>query len=280
MSERISAPAKQLFKQITSSNRHRPDELLAFLVDDVLAGFGRPPDSPPPKEALTTIREMGKRYAECVIATAPFEDVLGTLYMELASTSGKRWLGQYFTPQPVADMMALMLLGNEDHAPREDGSLWKTCDPCCGSGVMLLAMARAIANNGGGAGLRNCSFTGVDIDSLVARIAAVQMMANALIHQVQLGELLVLHGNSLTAQEMKVVIHATRRDLDSSKVAPAICEPRMQAIREAARASGVQLGLFEEETATPEKRRRAFSKNNGANGSASLMETATQSLFD
>ena len=47
--------------------------------------------------------QMGKA-AKAV--ASPFMDVLGPLYMELGSRGARAQLGQYFTPWPIAEMMA------------------------------------------------------------------------------------------------------------------------------------------------------------------------------
>jgi N-6 DNA Methylase len=281
MNAHTIAPAKHLYKLITNHRHYRPDELLAYMVDDVLAGFGGKVGKAPPADTLDVLYELGQTYAKCVKFAEPFDDVLGTLYMELASTGGKKWLGQYFTPQPVADMMAMMLIGENRHETRADGSLWKACDPACGSGVMLLSMARAIHMSGDAGAMLRWSFTGVDIDSLVARIAATQMLANGLIHQAAMGELLVLHGNSLSTADMRVVVHATRRDLDAKHIAPALCEKRMKAIREAATGAGLQPGLFDgEEVGTHTKTPRAKQGGSRAQKSSEQRDVTTLPLFE
>lgn len=62
-------------------------------------------------------------------------DMLGDIYMELASRSKASRMGQFFTPAPVCDMMAKMTIGDPAQA---EG---KTCmDPAAGSGRTLLAI--------------------------------------------------------------------------------------------------------------------------------------------
>lgn len=62
----------------------------------------------------------------------PCQDYLGTMYMEFGF--GNQYLGQIFTPYHIAEFMAKLNL--PDKAPRPYTTV---CDPCCGSGVMLMA---------------------------------------------------------------------------------------------------------------------------------------------
>lgn len=61
------------------------------------------------------------------------EDILGDLFQG-GITYGEH--AQYFTPAPVCDLLAQVTAGDEPGLGR------RFCDPCCGSGRMLLAMAK------------------------------------------------------------------------------------------------------------------------------------------
>lgn len=87
-------------------------------------------------------------------------DALGDLFMEHLSF-GKN--GQFFTPQPICDAMAMM------QPEPEDGQT--VCDPACGSGRTLLAMAKRN---------RKLIFYGSDIDLTCVKMAAVNMLLNSL----------------------------------------------------------------------------------------------------
>jgi hypothetical protein len=45
--------------------------------------------------------------------------------------------------------------------------------------------------------LKKLSITGIDLDRICVKMTTLQIMANLLIHQRQLGEICILHGNSL-----------------------------------------------------------------------------------
>lgn len=87
-------------------------------------------------------------------------DALGELYEYLASQSKKSWLGQFFTPQPVCDLMTGLMYGSEPIKGK------KVNDPACGSGRTLLSFN---AVNPG-----NYMFA-EDLDPICAKMAALNM---------------------------------------------------------------------------------------------------------
>lgn len=91
-----------------------------------------------------------------------FHDVLGDLFMELVS-HGRN--GQFFTPQPICDMMAGVLYGDDLREGKE------VCDPACGSGRMLMAMAKM---------QRNLKFYGADNDATCCKMAVLNMVLNTM----------------------------------------------------------------------------------------------------
>ena len=102
-----------------------------------------------------------------------FKDPIGMLFEQCISKGQK---GQFFTPDPLASLMAVCV-GNDD---LKDGQ--SVYDPACGSGRMLLAAAKIN---------RHLRFYGADIDPLCCKISLVNMLLNSLT-----GE--VTHMNSLT----------------------------------------------------------------------------------
>lgn len=150
-----------------------------------------------------------QRYRLAVYETEPLRDILGLVYMELGAHGHRNRLGQYFTPWSIASMMAEMQLSGEW---REDGEdLIRICDPACGSGVMLLAMVDAIRRRHGSRAVERLSLTGVDIDWICARMAALQLAANNAIHGLRFGEIGIVHGDSIRLEGFSTVLHATAR---------------------------------------------------------------------
>jgi type I restriction-modification system DNA methylase subunit len=85
------------------------------------------------------------------------EDILGDLFQG-GITYGEH--AQYFTPAPICDLMAQVTAGDEPGLGRS------FCDPCCGSGRMLLAMAK-IKPYG--------RFVGQDADLRCVKITAINL---------------------------------------------------------------------------------------------------------
>ncbi len=68
-------------------------------------------------------------------------DIFKDLYMSIIPQSVRHSMGEYFTPQWLADCVvtnALQLIKEED---------WKGIDPCCGSGIFIIALIRKIVGN-------------------------------------------------------------------------------------------------------------------------------------
>ncbi|WP_346318212.1 N-6 DNA methylase [Chitinophaga sp. YIM B06452] len=91
-----------------------------------------------------------------------FRDAFGDLFMELIS-HGKN--GQFFTPQPVCDMLARLNHG-DDLKPG-----MPVCDPACGSGRTLLSMAKLE---------RRLKFYGADTDITCCKMTVLNMLVNSL----------------------------------------------------------------------------------------------------
>jgi hypothetical protein len=118
-------------------------------------------------------------------------DVLGPVFMALGL--GNECAGQFFTPNPVSRMMALMLSGGDCGAHqkevREEGFI-DLMEPACGAGGMVIAEAEALRQ----AGMNYQQVmhaTCIDIDVRCVHMTYVQL---SLLHI----PAIVLHGNSLS----------------------------------------------------------------------------------
>lgn len=242
----------RLTKEFVCLHNHQGYPLtqwFSWFLDDCLATFGRHIVDLPPESARSVLFELGGLYAREVRESRPFLDVLGQAYMELASNGQRKWLGQFFTPWPVAEMMARMQLGTD---PIPADRLTRVHDPAMGSGVMLLAFAAAVADQLGPETLQWFSFSGIDLDAVCARMTPLQLLANVLIHQLTVGEILAYHGNALLdPAELAVVVHLARSDLPEP-FAPASDPRNVTAVVEAAKMRAAspsmpaQLTLFAE----------------------------------
>lgn len=235
-----------LVSAIVKNHRFQAHDLFSWLLDDLLADLTtQRKKSPPPAEAMDSIRELAKLYAGCAIALPCCEDILGPVYQEVSGQGQKRWMGQYFTPQPIARMMANMTLAGMQSG-RDPNRLTTIFEPCSGSGVMLLAMCQEIIQSQNVQALAGYSFTAIDLDGYCARMTAVQLLVNCYVHNLTFGEVLVYQGNSLFPDsELSVIVHGTAPGVDLSQVAPPLHPVRIEAIRQSVASNdAAQLDLW------------------------------------
>ncbi len=109
----------------------------------------------------------------------PFRDILGDLFMRLDVNSVRA--GQFFTPWPIAEMMARMNFDPEafKRLVEEKGEV-KICDPAVGSGVMLLAYAKIVNDTFGRWGTDWLRLYGQDIDLRCVNMCRIQLRMNGL----------------------------------------------------------------------------------------------------
>lgn len=118
----------------------------------------------------------------------PFEDVLGTHYMEFAlSSKGQQWNGEFHTPKAICDLMAQMTLGNIESLP-SDRTI-TVCEPACGAGAMILSLAQACPPDV----RRRLRVTAIDIN----RTACDMTFVNTTLWGIPAR---VLHGNALSLE--------------------------------------------------------------------------------
>jgi len=231
-----------------SDYRYRGADILRFLLDAVFVRFGLTPRDTIPDDIHREVQQLTALYLDGVRDTPPFTDILGPAYMLVASHGQRDILAQFFTPISIASMMARMTIGE----PPAAGQVLRSCDPACGSGVMMLCFAQAMHEIHGTSALKQLSITCVDIDQYCARMAAAQFLCNLYTHDLALAELLVLRGDSLLPDpsSTEVMVHATCADLPEAEYAPALHPARLEAVQSAAVAQGVgtQLQFFCEET--------------------------------
>ena len=117
--------------------------------------------------------------------TKPFEDVIGGYYMEFAlSSKGQQWNGEYHTPKPICDLMAQIIMGDQD-LPAE-GPI-RVCEPACGAGAMILAVGQSCSPEA----RRRLRVTAVDINRTACDMAFINTTLWGIPTR-------ILHGNSLS----------------------------------------------------------------------------------
>jgi type I restriction enzyme M protein len=126
--------------------KHEPSRLLEDYLDLVLCAVanGRQEErylqvaKRYTREELTTISELFAMHVlihEHQVKEHRWYDMLGDIYMELASRSKASRMGQFFTPVELCDVLAMLTLENPADAEGKTA-----CDPACGSGRTLLAL--------------------------------------------------------------------------------------------------------------------------------------------
>lgn len=136
-----------------------------------------------PQMFASLIEEL-ERHAE-----AP-QDVLGPIYHELELHN--KWKGQFFTPQHICDFMGLVALGENDPDIEKRGYL-TVCEPCAGSGAMVLGFAKAMRQNHYDF-QRQMVVTATDIDLKCVFMTYLQLSLYGI-------PAVVIHGNTLTMEE-------------------------------------------------------------------------------
>lgn len=153
-----------------------PGRFLRSVVEERRRRLGRLLFPEQPQVLLEVVRHGQRR--------VQVERILGDLFQG-AITYGEA--GQFLTPMPVCRLMARMTIDGAEPAAG-DGGRKSVCDPCVGSGRMLLAVAETH---------RHWEFVGQDVDLRCVRMTALNLAFRNLYGY-------VIHGNSLTVEKRLV----------------------------------------------------------------------------
>lgn len=116
-------------------------------------------------------------------------DILGDIYHKLKLNN--EWNGQFFTPDNIARMMAMMI--NPVLKPDSTEDYVTINEPTCGSGTMVIGAMWAMQKNGFDY-RRKSLFVAQDIDIRCVWMAYIQLT----LYQIPA---IVIHGNTLTMEE-------------------------------------------------------------------------------
>jgi len=170
---------RQLLKEFERfAYGHSLHNAFVELLDWTLLPFKMHKSQEEQNEALDKYRNHSKVQQLVTLVTLVgeisenFSDPLGELYMQAISNGHN---GQYFTPEPICDMMAAISVGIPT-----DGQTVADC--ACGSGRMLLSAAKIN---------RHLKLYGADLDVTCCKMALLNMLLNSL-----QGE--IAHMNSLS----------------------------------------------------------------------------------
>jgi N-6 DNA Methylase len=117
------------------------------------------------------LKQMMKLFEMLGEGSEDFQDLLGTIYMEISSQYKASAMGQFFTPGNISAMVAEMIIGDID--TEREGQ--KIGDPSCGSGIMLLKAAKKFGDN-----RSKQVFIGSDLDRICCKMCAVNMSLNTI----------------------------------------------------------------------------------------------------
>ena len=114
-------------------------------------------------------------------------DPLGRVYQCITSKNKSSRMGQFFTPEPVVDMMVRMNIGQEQQP------FVRVLDPACGSGRMGLAASNHLMSRG-----IACWVTMNDLDQICTKMTAINMCLNGVV-----GEALCMNGLDLAGNSYR-----------------------------------------------------------------------------
>ena len=99
-----------------------------------------------------------------------YQDFLGEVFMQL--NLGNTRNGQFFTPYRVSKMMSSI---TGDHVKKYTGSdIMTLCEPCCGSGGMIIAFAEALMEQD--INYQHCLYVeATDIDEMCYKMTYIQL---------------------------------------------------------------------------------------------------------
>ncbi|MDR2559959.1 MAG: N-6 DNA methylase [Oscillospiraceae bacterium] len=162
---------------------HREEREKRYL--DIIGSYG--------KREQETFPQMFAHLVEALqnkVENSGTEDVLGLIFHELELHN--KYKGKFFTPQNVSDCMAFMTFDDLQSVIEKNGFI-SACEPCCGSGVMITSMCKAMQK----AELNYCTqlvVTAVDIDIKCVHMTYLQLSLYGV-------PAVVIHGNSITCEE-------------------------------------------------------------------------------
>ena len=139
------------------------------------------------KNIQEEIRNRTVLWADELDDNKTFYDGLGRIYELITSGYKSSMLGQYFTPEPVVELMTSILdIGNREKFER-------VLDPACGSGRMGLSAASHAHKKG-----KMVWVTMNDIDPICTKVTAVNMALHGVV-----GEALCMNGLDIEGDSYK-----------------------------------------------------------------------------
>lgn len=141
-----------------AEQRGRSSDGFGLLIDWLAYGLGVSKE--PSRLSIDVQTQLYRDVGVHHLLQHPY-DYLGEL---LSASKAKGWNKNAFFPTPhnIVEMMVRMTMGSAPHEQHDDLRTKTCCDPCCGTGRMLLHSSNM-----------SLRLYGLDIDSLVCKIAAI-----------------------------------------------------------------------------------------------------------
>ncbi len=121
-------------------------------------------------------------------------DVLGGVFHGLELHN--KYRGQFFTPFHICQMMGEMTVGDGTDAAIQEQGYVSLCEPCVGSGGMVLGFAKAMEKRKLNYQQQLC-VTACDIDIKCVHMAYLQLSLFGI-------PAIIIHGNSLTSEQWSI----------------------------------------------------------------------------
>lgn len=187
----------RLTREIQHLRNFYSDPFAIFIAEALRYYGGAVPDPPPAEESAAALGSALAAYQDAVAEAQPFTDLLGPIYMEFIGTSKQQWGGMFYTPWTISVATSRLIRGGWEPRPKAAGELWRMQEPACGCGALVLAWLATLVEDFGPGALHLWNIQAIDKDLTAARACALQVIAT-LAHQVWgIGELQVLHGDTL-----------------------------------------------------------------------------------
>ena len=121
-------------------------------------------------------------------------DVLGEVFHGLELHN--KYKGQFFTPNHICEFMGQAIIAGDTEKLISDTGFVSVCEPCVGSGGLVIGFASAMEKNNYNYQTEMC-VTAVDIDIKCVHMAYLQLSLYGIPAK-------IIHGNSLTGEEWSV----------------------------------------------------------------------------
>ncbi len=148
--------------------------------------------------------EVLEAYLAAVQSNDPWMDIFSEIHAAMFDSSAKQ-LSQHFTPNYVAQKTLKFLSSGLDHK-KESKDLITVCDPCCGSGVLVLAQLNQMEIDG--FNINRVELYLNDKDPLCCAMTLMQLMANIVVHGKSIGGVIMWCSDLITEYHTKKAIFA------------------------------------------------------------------------